>query len=145
MSTRAVATPDDPRRGESAPETGDETEDRVAILARRALYIASAVAGIGAAVGCGDDKPPPQPCLTVAPINTAPSTSPAPADTETAPQPCLTMMPVEPSASEDAGSPPQPCLSVSRPVDRWPQDAGASDGGPRPRPRPCLSVLPPQR
>jgi hypothetical protein len=136
-----VTTPDDPHDAENeVPQGDDEQEDRLAILARRALFVASAVAGIGAAVGCGDDLPP-QPCLTVAVDTTASAeTTAAPATTEAPPQPCLTMMPADtadPVPPRDAGPPkppPRPCLTVTVPSPP-PPDAGP----PKPPPHPCLT------
>jgi serine/threonine-protein kinase len=61
---------------------------RKKILARRAKFVAAAVAGI--AVACGKE-PAPQPCLSATPVD----------DASVPPQPCL--------------SPPQPCLSVYYP------------------------------
>jgi hypothetical protein len=92
------------------------------ILARRARFIAAAVAGIS--ISCGKDRP--EPCLSVTHV-------PDP-DAASTPQPCL-----EVTASDDGGAPqpclsppPQPCLSVYNP----PPDAG-------PPPRPCLKPMTP--
>lgn len=117
----------------------DEAEDRTAILARRAAFIASAIAGLGLAAGC-DVRP--DPCLSVAPLDgggapPAQSTS-LPAATTTAPQadptPCLTFAPEPPASAttaRDAGAP----------------DASSDAGlkptpAPTPTPRPCLKPLP---
>jgi hypothetical protein len=43
-------------------------EDRASILARRARFIASALAGL-AMTTCGDSDSPPQPCLDAPPAN----------------------------------------------------------------------------
>lgn len=100
-------------------------DDRSAILRRRALFVASALAGLSAD-GCRDN-PPPQPCLSQI------ATPPDAGDTVTIPMPCLTPLPNPdageptappvPSEEPDAGPPPQPCLS--------------------PPPHPCLSIAPP--
>lgn len=82
------------------------------ILARRAKFVAAAIAGM--AVACGGSADP-EPCLSpvLQPRDAGPD-----ADADTQPQPCLDV-----SAPEDAGkdAEPQPCLSP------LPPDAG--DGG----------------
>jgi hypothetical protein len=85
------------------------------ILARRARFVAAAVAGLAAACGGGTDDTKPTPCLD-------PVMRDSGADAE--PQPCL--VPLLPDASTDDASDadtgvPQPCLS------QLPPDAG--DGG----------------
>jgi hypothetical protein len=89
------------------------------ILARRARFVAAAVAGIAAACGGATDDTKPTPCLE-------PVIRDSGADAD--PKPCLTPLP--PDASSDAGGDaasdadtgvPQPCLS------QLPPDAG--DGG----------------
>lgn len=101
--------------------------DRDAILARRKIFIASALASL-AATSC--DKP--QPCLSQAPVNTG---------TVSEPQVCLKIAlppadaePAAPSGEGDAGTdaPPMPCLSQTAPS----VDAGKP---PPPPPQPCLS------
>ena len=63
------------------PEDDDERKDRAAILARRAKFVAVALASF-AAVGCGDDGAP-RPCLNVAePVE-------GPSEGELGPQSCL--------------------------------------------------------
>lgn len=114
----------------------DDAEDRAAILRRRALFIASAVAGLGVAVGCSD----PQPCLSVAPLPHPSDTTPYPADTTTTanPGPCLTVLPADPPP-DDAGAPPvQP---PPKPADSGPPPQACLKVAP---PRPCLTVVPPQ-
>ncbi len=102
------------------------------VLARRATFVAAALAGVSSA--CGKEPNTSTPCLTPVPTETA--------------QPSVCLTPVEPSS--DAGAPPPtpttmttsdagragpvPCLSVRiRPQD---EDAG---------PMPCLKIAPPQR
>jgi hypothetical protein len=81
---------------------------RKKILARRATFVAAALAG----VACGKEpRESPQPCLSV-PFIPAEASAP---DAE--PRPCLTPMP---SPTEDA-APPKPCLSV---VPRPAKDGG---------------------
>jgi hypothetical protein len=99
----------------------DDTEEKRAarrvILARRASFIAAAVAGVG--IACGKEPtPPPQPCLSV----------PIDRDAAAPPEPCLAVSPraYDPEVN-DAGAPgpvdaapeptarPQPCLTPVRP------------------------------
>ena len=94
------------------------------ILARRAKFVAAAVAGIAAA--CGGAETSPEPCLSqVLNRDAGPDgevSSDASADAE--PRPCLDLPLTD--ASTDAGddAEPQPCLSP------LPPDAGdAGDGG----------------
>jgi len=79
------------------------------ILARRAKFIAAAVAGIS--ISCGKDRP--EPCLSVTHIPDAAS------DDGGTPQPCLSPPP-QPCLSvynppPDAGPPPRPCLEPMPP------------------------------
>lgn len=79
------------------------------VLARRARFIAAAVAGLGLA--CGKEKA--APCLSIA----APQQDAAPFPEPTA---CLSApIPQEPSAPD---AEPRPCLSIAPPV----RDAGSS-------------------
>ena len=93
--------------------TGNDEAKRL-ILARRARFVAAALAGIAAACGGSTDDTDPKPCLSIQPGDGGPPTDSA-SDAE--PQPCLEPLP--PDASDDAE--PQPCLSP------LPPDAG--DGG----------------
>src|SRR5206468_12554109 len=98
------------------------------ILARRAKFIAAAVASIG--IACGKttkDDAPPAPCLSTPFVqgdaSPMPCLEPTPprADTDAAvPMPCL-----EVNEPEDAGAPPQACLSQIAPK----PDAGATKKG----------------
>ncbi len=74
-----------------------------AILARRAKFVAAAVASIG--IACGKESAP-QPCLSIEPV------APADAGAEAAsvPAPCLTVAPQSPPV-------PTACLSVAQPKD----------------------------
>jgi hypothetical protein len=111
---------------------GDDS-DRRAILARRKLFIASALAGLATA-SC-DKVNPFRPCLSMAPTTTADggvnTGRPATA------QPCLEAMPPEP---DDAGAGPEapaprPCLKPVPPV-----DAGMPS---QQQPQACLKIAPP--
>ena len=86
------------------------------ILARRARFVAAAVAGIAAACGGSTEDSKPKPCLE-------PVLRDAGADAD--PKPCLTPLPpdadVVVDAGADADAEPQPCLSP------LPPDGG--DGG----------------
>jgi hypothetical protein len=104
-------------------------DDKKLILARRAKFVAAALAGV--AVACGKEPaPPPEPCLSV-PMDNRDAEPPEPP-----PQPCLTPMPW------DAGAPETDAID----------GGGAKDGGlttrsqqqgdagaPPPKPTPCLS------
>jgi hypothetical protein len=123
-------------------------DDKKLILARRAKFVAAALAGVS--VACGKEPtPPPQPCLTV-PMDTRDGGSEPP------PQPCLSPLAIdhdaEPTPIEDAGAKdagqatrsqqpdastppprPTPCLVPPLPTDK-------------PRPQPCLTpVRPPDK
>ena len=105
-------------------------EDRAAILRRRAVFLASAVAGLGLATSCGDSTP--RPCLDFGrpePAGSAEETS-ATGSGGAAPQPCL-------------NAPPQPCLEIAPPPDAGVEgtDAGVDAG----LPQPCLRKAPPQQ
>jgi hypothetical protein len=100
-------------------------DDKKLVLARRAKFVAAALAGVS--VACGKEPaPPPQPCLSV-PMDNRDAGAPEPP-----PQPCLTpmMMP------EDAGPP-------AAATDASAGDAstsGAKDAGTAPpKPTPCLA------
>ena len=73
-------------------------EARKKILARRAHFVAAAIAGLS--VSCGKDDARSQPCLSVRPMTPDAEVGPPPP-----PQPCLSVM-----MTEDAGPPPMPCL-----------------------------------
>ena len=116
--------------------------DRAAILARRARFLTSAVAGLALA-SCDRPPGPPQACLSVVVIPEEdagssdagnPTTSDAGAMAEDAgppvPQPCLS---------------PMPCLSVAPDPDPADVDAGPTPPAPclsPPVPRPCLKPMP---
>ena len=119
----------------------DQDEARKKILARRATFVAAALAGVSTACG-KEPSPPPQPCLSQ--VNTPddgaapePCLSPMPAAVDAgAPEPCLRF--AVPPQAEDGGRPmPQPCLTPVRPT--APQEA---DAGSKPVPHPCLKVMP---
>jgi hypothetical protein len=106
----------------------DDDAVKKAILARRARFIAAAVASVG--IACGKttkEDAPPVPCLSV------------PLDYDAQPMPCLKQAVNRDAAvvgSADAGAPapdaaPVPCLSVAMPM-----DAGAKDAGAKPKEKP---------
>src|SRR5262245_38491509 len=78
-----------------------EAEDRAAILNRRAVFIASAIAGLTLASCDGNTQP--QPCLDMA------VTGGAGAGGE--PQPCLSMDPTTTGTGGTGGA--QPCLGMT--------------------------------
>ncbi len=133
-------------RDEDDDAPADGEPDRAAILRRRAVFIASALAG-ASMVGCGD------PATTGAPSG-ASAGSAVTQSSGPSPLPCLTVeMPRDPppdagpgdvdAGTEDAG-PGDAGLGDAG------ADAGAGDAGkpppekPRPPPHPCLSVVRPQ-
>jgi hypothetical protein len=147
--------PDDPRPADEKARDlgeGDEAEDRAAILRRRAVFIASAIAGLGVAAGCGE----PQPCLEVAipaPLDPgsaaatsieAPSSSSADAGADSG------------DAGDDAGEQQDAGSHDAGSRDAGSRDAGLGGGGgmsPKPptpstclkvAPRPCLKKAPPR-
>ncbi|MFO0608058.1 MAG: hypothetical protein U0324_33145 [Polyangiales bacterium] len=129
----------------------DEDEDRKAILARKAMFIASAMSGIALLDGCTR----PQPCLSVVPIERpAPDASAPEASAPDAlvvmvpeaglPEPaaCLSVLPLDldagPVYTPEAGlTQPMPCLSRPPP----PRDAGRPPRPPEPVPQPCLTPV----
>lgn len=122
----------------------DDDEARKIVLARRARFVAAAVASVGVACRSPSAEaclsPPPEPCLSVVrvdPTADAGTTDAAPPSKVTAePQVCLKVR-ATPREEDDApfNPGPAPCLSVA-PTTR--PDAGA-----KPIPLPCLSPLPP--
>lgn len=94
------------------------------ILARRAKFVAAAVAGLGAVSAC-DHCGSPRPCLEPPLASTTP------------PGPCLSVSTVPTGVDAgavidpDAAPRPHPCLSIIRPTD----DSGM--------PTPCLNLAPP--
>lgn len=121
----------DPRDKETDPSPAaphdPEAEDRAAILRRRAMFVASAIAGLGLASSCGETGAGPRACLDIS-IPEEPAAdagaSDAAADAE------------EPLIQPD----PQVCLSI---LQRRlpPPDDSTPDGG-EPRPSPCLEAAP---
>jgi hypothetical protein len=122
-------------------------DDKKLILARRAKFVAAALAGVS--VACGKEPTqPPQPCLSQPMVHRD-------AEPEPPPQPCLSPMPNDDDASAapidagppsdggtttrslqgDAGPPkPTPCLAPPLPT---------NTGKTKPPPRPCLSIVKP--
>ncbi len=124
----------------------DQDEARKKILARRATFVAAALAGVSTACG-KEPSPPPQPCLSQVQRpddGGAPEPCLSPALREEAidagaPEPCLRVI-APPTEAADAGKPmPMPCLTPVRPTTH---DAGAADAS-KPQPQPCLKVAPP--
>jgi hypothetical protein len=110
--------------------TKKDEEARKKILARRATFVAAALAGVSTA--CGKEPgPPPQPCLSVlAPVEDA------------GPEPGLS--PAPPPSRPEEGGVPMPCLKVAAPTE-GPKTAPSNveeDAGPKPPPRPCLKIIP---
>lgn len=111
------------------------------ILARRARFIAAAIAGVG--IACGKEKAPPEPCLSVAYI-------PPDGGDETTPMPCLTpAMPEDAAAAldasaADAGADAGADASADASADagRTAKATGASKDAAAPRP--CLDFLGPE-
>ncbi len=103
-------------------------EDKAAILARRAAFIATAVAAL-TQNECKRSDPGPSPCLEPMPYEGDGGVDAGGPE----PMPCLT--PVM-AVQDDAGAEPAPCLSVPMPQ---------PDAGPLPEPRPCLSPPPEPR
>lgn len=86
-----------------------------AILARRARFVAAALAGVS--IACGKEAAKPEPCLE--PM----------IDRDAEPMPCLSPPPM-PVEEEDAGAP-RPCLEIAPP----PKSAQTAS------PRPCLTPV----
>lgn len=127
----------------------NDDEARKKILARRATFVAAALAGVSTACG-KEPQNVPQPCLSV------------PVSRDAGPEPCLSVVApavdagaaepsgagatdladaggVAPTEATDASTPPRPtpCLRVAAPPSR--------DGGGKAHPRPCLSIRPPSK
>ena len=117
---------DDPKDDDPKPDA------RTLILARRARFVAAAMASIS--IACGKESKNPEPCLSVVEIDSG-STEPSSVDAS-----------VPTDAGADGGDPSTP--------DAASPDAGAppkTDAGPAPQaclrvapPRPCLKVAPPR-
>jgi hypothetical protein len=131
---------------------------KLAILARRANFVAAAIASVGLA-GCEkkEEGPPPVSCLSVmmepdaaaTQADTAPATTSAtPPATATGPQPavCLSPMPPPTEPTTAPTAPPKVCLDVMpEPADAGPKGTTGPTPKPlpKPKPMPCLSELPP--
>ena len=121
-----------------------DDDDRAAILRRRAVFVVSALAGIGLAGGCGDDASP-QPCLSPMPpparssgVATATAESTVVSDAGPA-----DAGPVDAGAADAAAADGRDGGSDAD-ADAGAQDAGAPDAGSvRPVPRPCLNQTAP--
>lgn len=114
----------------------DDAKSR--ILARRAKFVAAAVASLGTATACDrcGDHPMAQPCLAVPLlVHEAGATI---EDDAAPPRPCLEV----PRAPLDGGRP-RPCLSIARPPTA--RDAGATTQHDAAAPRPCLEPIVPDR
>ena len=108
-----------------------DDDSRARILARRAKFVAAAVAGLGAASGCDQcgESTRAAPCLSVSVL--VPDAGATIDDDAAPPRPCLEIM----DAPLDAGRP-HPCLSIIMPPAA--RDAGVTvqDAA---LPRPCLT------
>ncbi len=133
---------DRPNATQEADE-GPEEQDRDAILARRARFVATALIGISVLPAC-DPFARSQPCLSIEPVRTGEPD----AGQDPKPMPCLSPVP-DPPPSASSDPPPQPCLEIApQPPPSASNSGGAPDAGapPPPPPQPCLSVVrpPPQ-
>lgn len=146
------------RSGEETRTDADEARKR--ILARRASFVAAALAGVSTACGKEPTQPPqpclsmplivedagPEPCLSPVPPEEVPSDAGAPVDAGSA-----TPGEVGVGAPPDAAAP-VPCLRVIAPpggprpqVCLSPRAPSTGDGGkPKPPPQPCLKIAPPR-
>lgn len=121
-------------------------ESKKLVLARRAKFVAAALAGVS--VACGKDPvPPPEPCLSVAldhrdagpPV---PCLTPVQADVDAGPPAGDAGSSAGPDAGHttrsqrDAGAPPKPVPCLAPPL---PTNTNTA----KPPPRPCLSVVKP--
>lgn len=110
-----------------------DEKSRQAILARRAKFLAAALAATLPA--CDREKEgiaPDHPTASVTDTG-APATSPSRADAALM-APCLEVAPLPADAAPaDAGPKPMPCLKMLPP---------SRDAGPGPVPQPCLKVAP---
>lgn len=126
----------EPERGSDHDECHEE--DRDAILARRALFIASALAGISLAVGC-EGRGTSMPCLSIAVVE----------DAGPPPMPCLTPMrqpdPPADAGVEDAdgGLVHEKRGASTSPDASTPDASVAPKKPPPPVPRPCLTIAVP--
>ena len=122
----------------------DEMKTRV--LARRAKFIAAAVAGL---VACepGPDAQPPNVCLSISlPPPEDGSTGPTIVDAGASADPDASWSSDASTSAQDADVPPMPCLAPplpclsvvpTPPPPQTPKDAGV--------PRPCLKPMPPPK
>ncbi|NUP04888.1 MAG: hypothetical protein HOW73_02380 [Polyangiaceae bacterium] len=110
-----------------------EREERAAILRRRAVFVASAIAGLSGLPACSDARP--GPCLE-APV-AIPSPPPATATESAAPPDA------GPTAEPDADVPPQACLKVApQPCLEMPPPPPTSSSSTPPKV--CLRMIPPK-
>jgi hypothetical protein len=112
--------------------TDDEPKKR--ILARRAKFVAAAVASLGAASACDrcGESTHAAPCLSVSVL--VPDAGATIEDDAAPPRPCLEMM----DTPLDGGRP-HPCLSIIMPPAAV--DAGATIQEDAAAPRPCLKPM----
>jgi hypothetical protein len=142
--------------GEAASDSPAGTdEDRAAILARRARFVASAMAGLVLGASC---ETQPQVCLNIAPPRGDAGPPPPDAATDTTAADAGMVPDAQPSALPEPI--PGPCLRVAAPPgsasnpgpEPSPSASGSAiPGGPRPLPppvdpvpAPCLKVAPPR-
>lgn len=113
------------KRPETKPTRSGSDRARDAILARRAKFVAAALASI--ACGKTSGEPAPHACLKVAPVAVDAGA---------------------PASAEDSGAqaPPLPCLEIALPPAAEdaaaPTDAGKRPTKPKHNPRPCLLMAP---
>lgn len=146
VSHRCMAY-DDPRDDDDVTQAplDEDAEDRSAILRRRAMFIASAIAGLNLA-SCGGEVTGPQPCLDAPPPTGVGGY-----------EPCLSAGGYEPCLGmPGSGGTPRSCLTTT-PTDYYTGGGGAGGeggatggssaaggaGGEGGRPRPCLDMAPP--
>lgn len=125
-------------RDDSGRDEAVDAEDKGAILARRAAFVAAALAAMGVA-SCTTNPSGPIPALEPPPPHASDASVPQPATTSI-PAPCLSPRPMPPPDEPDAGGPaPMPCLSMPAPM---PCLKPVAPKPPKPAPMPCLSVAP---
>jgi hypothetical protein len=131
---------DPPPSTSSNEPAGGDAEDRDAILARRAFFIAGAVAGL-TMTAC-EPRADPVPCLSVAVVDSGSGNEITDAGEQ-----------VAIDGGSDAGAP-VPVSGDAGAADAAPSDAGlppllpvdgsVGDGG-KPLPQPCLRMAPPKK
>ena len=141
---------DDSKRPEGARDSTrpqDDDADRRAILARRRRFVTLALAGVG---GLGCDQSAPQPCLSIAPVDTQTIEPSAPTDAGAIEEPSGGSAPTPGPRPPDAGGGAAPDATAETPDAG--SDAGRVDAGDVPEPpkpieppipKVCLRFVPP--